>query len=98
MNAMTMMMTMKPKGKTMIKNLGFDIYAIIDEMPAGFAGHKLTEFKTEWVANFHHFGRLYTIDAVFDLERDISAIVIADKNGVIVNYIKGALTKGDDDD
>lgn len=28
-------------------------------------------------------------------ERDISAIVVADKNGVIVNYIKGALTKGE---
>lgn len=98
MNAMMMTMMMKPKGKTVIKNLAFDIYAIIDEMPAGFAGHKLTEYKTEWVANFHHWGRLYTINAVFDLERDISAIVVADKNGVIVNYIKGALTKGDNDD
>lgn len=77
----------------MTKNLAFDIYEIIDGMPAGFAGHNLTEYKTEWVANFHHLGRLYTINAVFDLERDISAIVIADKNGVIVNNIKG-----DDDD
>lgn len=82
----------------MIKSLAFDIYAIIDEMPAGFTGHKLTEYKTEWVANFHHLGRLYTINAVFDLEHDISAIVIADKDGKIVNYIKGTLSKGKNDD
>lgn len=72
----------------MVKNLVFDIDAIINEMPAGFTGHKLTEYKTEWVANFHYLGRLYTINAVFDLERDISAIVIADENGEIVNLIK----------
>lgn len=62
----------------MEKLLTFNISEILNTTPAYYAGHKLTEYASVYVATFFVPFRNYTINAIFDIESDDKRLVIAD--------------------
>lgn len=71
----------------MIKKLDFDIDEILRETPAAFVGRPLYELCSIYVATFHVGDDEYTLQAVFDLESDTQALVVANADETIINKI-----------
>lgn len=61
------------------------VQEIFEDTPAYMVGHEITDYASVFVCQLVIGDTHHTLNAVFDTENDVRALVIADYNDIIIN-------------
>lgn len=63
------------------------INTILNGTPSYMIGTEIIEYANVYVMTFDKDGKEYTINAVFDTETDVKALVVANSDDIIINKL-----------